>query len=249
MARWIRGLWRAGWWGHFLIVMTFIVYLPYSKHLHIFLAFFNTYYTRFESRGAMQNMPDVQREVALMFSDNPYGNTEPAPEILKFGANDVFDLSWKNLLEAYTCTECGRCTSVCPANITGKQLSPRKIMMDVRDRLEEVGANLDSQNLDCVTPELRLTSLVLTPQNYNDGKSLLDRINNEELRACTTCNACVEACPVLISPLDIILQLRRYQILDKADAPEAWNTMFTNIDNNRAPWQFSPDDRDKWTQS
>jgi ferredoxin len=168
---------RVGWWGHFLMVMTFIVYLPYSKHLHIFLAFFNTYYTRFEARGAMPNMPEVQREVALMFSDNPYASSEPAPEITKFGASDVFDLSWKNLLEAYTCTECGRCTSVCPANITGKQLSPRKIMMDVRDRLEEVGENLNNQNLEVVKAEFRLTSLVLTPENYDDGKSLFDRIS------------------------------------------------------------------------
>jgi Fe-S oxidoreductase len=168
------------------------------------------------------------------------------PENYKFGASDIFDLSWKNLMDAYTCTECGRCTSVCPANTTGKLLSPRKIMMDVRDRMEEVGGNLDDQNLDFIRKEKRKADLELTPANYDDGRSLFDFISTEELRACTTCNACVEACPILINPLDIIMELRRNQILEKSESPEAWNVMFSNIDNNRAPWQFAQDDRDKW---
>jgi heterodisulfide reductase subunit C len=236
---------RLAWWGHYLCVMTLIIYLPFSKHLHIFLAFFNTYYAPLKPRGEMENMPMIQREVASMFGEEV--GDAPAEEITKFGANDIFDLSWKNVLDAYTCTECGRCTDVCPANMTGKKLSPRKIMMDVRDRAEEVGDNLSSNNLEVVKKELRRQSTDLTAENYDDGRNLFDYISGEELRACTTCNACVEACPVMISPLDIILQLRRYQILDQSDSPEAWNTMFTNIDNNRAPWQFSPDDRDKWT--
>ena len=159
---------------------------------------------------------------------------EPEEEILKFGASDVFDLSWKSVMDSYTCTECGRCTSVCPANLTGKKLSPRKVMMDVRDRADEIGKNLDAKTH--------------TRDNYDDGKNLFDYITTEELRACTTCNACVEACPVLINPLDIIVELRRNLILDKADSPESWNVMFTNIENNGAPWQFSASDRDKWIE-
>ena len=240
---------RFAWWGHYLSVMALVIYLPYSKHLHIFLAFFNTYYAPLKSRGEMENMPMIQREVSSMFGvEMPVNEGDTlVEEITKFGVNDVFDLSWKNVLDAYTCTECGRCTDVCPANMTGKLLSPRKIMMDVRDRAQEIGDNLDDNNLDLIKPDLRRSSVDLTVENYDDGKSLFDYISSEELRACTTCNACVEACPVMISPVDIILQLRRYQILDLSDSPEAWNTMFTNIDNNRAPWQFSPDDRDKWT--
>ncbi len=236
---------RLAWWGHYLSVMALVIYLPFSKHLHIFLAFFNTYYAPLKSRGEMENMPMIQREVASMFGEAV--DETPAEEITKFGASDVFDLSWKNVLDAYTCTECGRCTDVCPANMTGKTLSPRKIMMDVRDRAQEIGDNLDSNNLEVIKKDLRRASTDLTVVNYDDGKNLFDYISAEELRACTTCNACVEACPVMISPVDIIAQLRRYQILDLSDSPEAWNTMFTNIDNNRAPWQFSPDDRDKWT--
>ncbi len=151
----------------------------------------------------------------------------------KFGASDIMDLSWKHVLGAYSCTECGRCTSVCPANITGKKLSPRKIMMDVRDRAEEIGNTLDAN------PKM-------TKKNYDDGKNLFSYITEEELHACTTCNACVEACPVMISPLDIITEMRRNLVLDDAKAPEPWNVMFTNIENNGAPWQFSNNDRDKW---
>lgn len=154
---------------------------------------------------------------------------------MKFGASDVFDLSWKNLLDAYTCTECGRCTSVCPANLTGKKLSPRKVMMDVRDRAEEIGRKLDSGEQQRAT--------------YDDGRNLFDYISHEELRACTTCNACVEACPVMINPLDIIVELRRNLILDQADSPESWNAMFTNIENNGAPWQFAASDRAKWVEN
>jgi Fe-S oxidoreductase len=151
----------------------------------------------------------------------------------RFGVGDVFDLSWKHILSAYSCTECGRCTDVCPANLTGKKLSPRKIMMDVRDRAEEVGRTLDAN------PNM-------TKANYDDGKDLFSYITEEELRACTTCNACVEACPVMIAPLDIIVEMRRHLILDEAKAPESWNVMFTNTENNGAPWQFSNADRDKW---
>ena len=238
-----------GWWGHILIVFAYLLYLPYSKHLHIILAFFNTYYGKITPKGEIENMPAVQSEVRAMMADmtgETIENHEPLPDGFKFGASDVTDLSWKNLLDAYTCTECGRCTAVCPANITGKQLSPRKVMMDTRDRLEEVGRNIAWQNLDAIDTAHRKTDTVLTVANYNDGKNLFDRITLEEIRACTTCNACVEACPVSINPLDIIVQLRRYQVLDLANAPDAWNGMFTNIDNNRAPWQFSPEDRDKW---
>ncbi len=159
---------------------------------------------------------------------------EPEEEMVKFGASDVFDLSWKSILDSYTCTECGRCTSVCPANLTGKKLSPRKVMMDVRDRADEIGKNLDAKTH--------------TVKNYDDGKNLFDYITTEELHACTTCNACVEACPVMINPLDIIVELRRNLILDQANSPEPWNVMFTNIENNGAPWQFSASDRANWIE-
>lgn len=239
---------RIGWWGHILTVFAFLNYLPISKHLHIMLAFPNVYFKPLKEAGEMDNMPGIQKEVASMFSEEEVEEEEydENAEIPKFGASDVTDLKWKNILDAYTCTECGRCTSVCPANLTGKKLSPRKIMMDVRDRAEEIGKNLDSKSLEWVKEELREEAKELTPANYGDGKSLFDFITHEELHACTTCNACVEACPVTINPLDIITQMRRHLILDIADAPNEWNTMFTNIENSGSPWQFSPDDRANW---
>lgn len=221
---------RGCWWMHILGVLFFLNYLPYSKHFHIILAFPNAYYTSLQPKGKMTNMPDIQREVLLAFEPAEGGEAATPPE--QFGAKDVRDLSWKNLMDAYSCTECGRCTAACPASLTGKLLSPRKIMMDTRDRLEEVGRHLDRGPA------------------ADDGKSLLgDYILEEELRACTTCNACVEECPVSINPLDIILQLRRYLIMDQAKAPAEWNAMFANIENNMAPWKFPPDERDQWTRS
>lgn len=217
---------KLGWWGHYLMVLTFLLYLPYSKHLHILLAFPNTFFTRPEPKGEIHNMPAIQHEVQSML-DPAFKAPEQEGEI-KFGAKDVYDLSWKSLLDAYTCTECGRCTASCPANITGKKLSPRKIMMDTRDRMADINKNGGSAD---------------------DGKTLLgDYITSEELRACTTCNACVEACPVNISPLRIIIELRRNLIMEESDSPPEWNTIFANMENNQAPWQFSPDDRLKWTE-
>jgi ferredoxin len=223
---------RFGWWLHIGTVFAFLCYLPYSKHLHIILAFPNTWYANLSAKGKMSNMPEIQTEVRAMMglpplNDTP-GDTAPSTE---FGANDVFSLSWKNLLSAYSCTECGRCTAACPANQTGKKLSPRKIMMDVRDRADEVGKNIAAQKLN--------------PAEYNDGKSLFDRISTEEIHACTTCNACVEACPVLINPLDIILQLRRHEILTQSAGPAEWLPMFNAIENAGAAWAMSVE-RDAW---
>lgn len=223
------GFERGAWWLHIAGVLFFLNYLPYSKHFHIILAFPNSYYASLEPKGKMSNMPEIEHEVSMMLE--PSGNTTDAstpPE--RFGAKDVPDLSWKNLMDAYACTECGRCTAACPASQTGKLLSPRKIMMDTRDRMEEIGDQINK-----------------TGKFEGDGKTLLyDYITPEELWACTTCNACVEECPVSISPLDIILQLRRGMVMDDAKAPAEWNAMFSNIENNQAPWKFSPDDRDKW---
>ncbi|MEX0812234.1 MAG: (Fe-S)-binding protein [Chitinophagales bacterium] len=228
---------RIGWWGHILGVFAFLVYIPHSKHLHIMLAFPNVYFSRLFEKGRLNNMEAVTNEVKLMMDPNadPYaepeaseGGEEEVPE--KFGAKDVQDLNWKHLLDAYSCTECGRCSAACPASQTGKKLSPRKIMMDTRDRLEEVGKGIDEHGPD-----------------FTDNKSLLgDYITTEELRACTTCNACVEECPVSINPLDIIFELRRHLIMEDSNSPEEWNLMFNNIENNGAPWQFSPTDRLKW---
>ncbi|HET9055382.1 MAG TPA: (Fe-S)-binding protein [Chitinophagaceae bacterium] len=222
------GMERASWWLHIVGILAFLNYLPYSKHLHILLAFPNAYYARLEPQGKMRNMPEVQNEVlyAIQPELTPTEATPPA----KFGARDVMDLSWKHLLDAYSCTECGRCSAACPANQTGKLLSPRKIMMDTRDRLEEVGRNINANG-----------------DFKDDGKALLHNyISVEELRACTTCNACVEDCPVSISPLSIILELRRSLIMEESNAPQEWNAMFSNVENNFAPWKFAPDDRDKW---
>jgi ferredoxin len=221
---------RTAWWLHIIGIFAFLNYLPYSKHLHIMLAFPNAYFTRLDAPSKMKNMPAVQKEV--LYAMQPEMAPADAAPPASFGAKDIFDLSWKNLLDAYSCTECGRCTSACPANSTGKLLSPRKIMMATRDRMEEVGKNINTNK-----------------EFKADGKSLLhDYISVEELRACTTCNACVEECPVSISPLDIITELRRSLIMEESNAPQEWNGTFSNIENNFAPWKFSPDDRDKWAQ-
>ncbi|MCW3123779.1 MAG: Fe-S oxidoreductase, partial [Flavipsychrobacter sp.] len=224
---------RTCWWLHIIGVLAFLNYLPYSKHFHIILAFPNAYYSKLTPQGEVKNMPEIQNEVLYMMEPaKALPASDVAPAHSSFGAKDVTDLSWKNLLDAYSCTECGRCTDACPANMTGKKLSPRKIMMDTRDRLEEVGKNIN-----------------LNKEFKDDGKSLLnDYITVEELRACTTCQACVEACPVTIDPLSIIMQLRRNLVMEASNAPQEWNMMFGNIENNMAPWKFSPDDRDAWTQ-
>jgi ferredoxin len=226
---------RFGWWFHITGVLAFAVYIfQDSKHLHIFTAFPNTYYSKLDPPGKWNNMPEVTKEVNLMLNLTP-ASTSPAEAPAspgRFGAKDVQDLTWKNLMEAYSCTECGRCTNSCPANITGKKLSPRKIMMDTRDRLEEVGRGIEKNGKD-----------------FQDGKSLLgDYITTEEIMACTTCNACVEACPVNIDPLDIIVQLRRFKIMEESQAPASWNAMFSNIENNSAPWKLPAADRFKWAE-
>lgn len=221
---------RTFWWLHIIGIFVFMNYLPYSKHLHVILAFPNSFYARLELKGKMPNMKEIQNEVLYMMKPELAPANADANAVIKFGAKDVQDLSWKNLMDAYSCTECGRCSAACPAYITGKKLSPRKIMMDTRDRLEEVGKEINKNK-----------------EWKEDGKTLLhDYITVEELRACTTCNACVEECPVSISPLDIILQLRRNLVMEESNAPQEWNMMFSNIENNMAPWKFSPDDRDAW---
>jgi len=221
---------RGAWWLHIVGIYAFLNYLPYSKHLHIILAFPNAYYARLEPKGEMKNMPAVQKEV--LYAMQPESAPTDAAPPANFGAKDVFDLSWRNLLDAYSCTECGRCSAACPATQTGKALSPRKIMMDTRDRAEEVGRNINANK-----------------EFKDDGKKLLHNyITVEELRACTTCNACVEECPVSISPLEIILELRRSLIMEESNAPQEWNAMFSNVENNFAPWKFSPDERDRWAE-
>lgn len=226
---------RAAWWLHITGILIFLNYLYFSKHLHILLAFPNTYFADLNPKGQFDNLESVTNEVKLMMDPNadPFAaapaneNAVPA----KFGANDVQDLNWVQLLNAYTCTECGRCTSSCPANITGKKLSPRKIMMDTRDRLVEVGNNIDA-NKGVFVP---------------DNKTLLnDYITPEELWACTSCNACVEECPVNISPLSIIMDMRRYLVMEQSAAPMSLNAMMTNVENNGAPWQYSQQDRLNW---
>src|SRR6478736_348863 len=221
---------RTCWWFHIVGILAYTIYITYSKHLHIFMAFPNTYYSNLEAKGHINNMPVVTNEVKSMLGLAP-APTAPA-EPGRFGAKDVNDLSWNNLMAAYSCTECGRCTSECPANLTGKKLSPRKIMMDTRDRMEEVGKSLEKKG-----------------PGLNDGRTLLnDYITKEEIKACTSCNACVEACPVMINPLEIILELRRYVAMEESGSPAQWNSMFQNIETSFSPWKFSPSDRFNWAK-
>jgi ferredoxin len=221
---------RGCWWFHIIGIFAFIVYVTYSKHLHIILAFPNTYYSKLQPAGSVDNLQSVTNEVKLMLDPSlPPPPSDGTPT--RFGAKDVFDLSWVNLMNAYSCTECGRCTAECPANQTGKLLSPRKIMMDTRDRMEEVGKKIDACGGTW----------------QDDGKTLLrDYISEEELWACTTCNACTNACPININPLEIIIDLRRYLIMEESKSPESITVMFNNIENNGAPWAMSAADRANW---
>jgi heterodisulfide reductase subunit C len=222
---------RGLWWVHFIGILLFLNYVPFSKHWHIIMAFPNVYFSSLKNKGEFANMSSVTTEVKLMMDPSaqpPEGYEAPSG----FGARDVNDLTWKNLMDAYTCTECGRCSSVCPANLTGKLLSPRKVMMDTRDRLEEVGKAMDVQN---------------STVKIDDGKDLHSYISAEELWACTTCNACADACPVNINPVDIIVQMRQYLVMEQSAAPSELNSMFTNMENNGAHWQFNPNDKANWT--
>ena len=216
---------RTFWWVHIIGILLFAVYVTYSKHLHIFLAFPNIYHSDDQEKGKMNNMKSITNEIKMMMGLSSENEEEPPK---RFGAKDITDLSWKNILEAYSCSECGRCTSVCPANITGKKLSPRKIMMDVRDRSEEIGKMKDKG------------------LNYNDKSLLGDYISTEEIFACTSCNACVEECPININPLDIIIECRRYAALEDSNLPPEWNSMMQNIETNFSPWKFPIDDRSNW---
>ena len=221
---------RIGWWGHILIVFGFLNYLPFSKHLHIVLGFPNTYFSNLKPKGEFTTLDSVTDVVAPNFDPAYIAKTDPNNPV-RFGVKDVQDLSWKNLMDAYSCTECGRCTSACPQNITGKALSPRKIMMDTRDRLEEVGKNIDKNKGTFV----------------DDGKALIgDYIKHEEIWACNTCNACVQECPVNIDPLAIIVEIRRYLVMEESNTRAELNNMFSNIENNGAPWQFSQADKANW---
>jgi heterodisulfide reductase subunit C len=229
------GVERFGWWLHLFVVFGFVLYLPMSKHFHILLAFPNVYFSKLQPRGEMSNMPAIMNEVKSMMGLAE--EAEMSEELPQFGAKDVMDLSWKNVLDAYSCTECGRCTAQCPANLTGKKLSPRKVMMDVRDRAVEIGRTIDLNSKGSSAP--------FDIKTYDDGKSLFDYISKEEINACTTCNACVEACPILINPLDIILEMRRYNILTESAGPADWTPMFTSLENSGSVWQV-PQERDAW---
>lgn len=230
------GIERFCWWFHIIGILGFLNYLPYSKHFHILLAFPNVWYSKLKPKTEMSEMPRVAAEVKSMLDSSippPAPPAEPAPGMPPehFGAKDVFDLTWKSLMDSYTCTECGRCTSVCPANLTGKLLSPRKIVMDTRDRLEEVGKVIDAKG-----------------KWEDDGKDLFSRISEEELWACTTCNACTQACPVNIDPVEIILDMRRFLVMEQSKPSPSLNAMFTTIENNGAAWAFGPDQRMKWSE-
>ncbi len=221
---------RSAWWIHIIGVLAFLNYVPYSKHFHIFLAFPNVYYSKLKPLTYIANMDSVTKEVKIamgLMEESAAGDEE----ISSFGAKDVRDLSWKSLMDAYSCTECGRCTAVCPANLTGKKLSPRKVVMDTRDRLEQLGKAIKKSDNEQI-----------------EGKMLLrDFITEEEIWACTTCNACSFECPVNIDPVSIIIELRRFQFMEESSAPSALNSMSTNIENNGAPWQYSAADRGNWS--
>jgi len=238
---------RFGWWLHVLVVFGFILYLTISKHLHLLFAFPNTFFTSLTPRGEMENMPVIMDEVKSMMGLTEGGDAamEMSEEIPEFGAKDITGLKWKNILDAYTCSECGRCTDNCPANITGKELSPRKIVMMVRDRAEEVGKKIRSGNSEYIREDMKGDDVKLTAENFDDGKSLFDLISDEEIFACTTCNACVEQCPLLINPLDTILQLRRYRILTDSAGPQDWMPMFTSLENSGSVWQLQ-ETREDW---
>lgn len=229
---------RFAWWGHILGILAFLNYIPYSKHFHIFLAFPQVFYSNsfVKPLGGFALNEKVKKEVELMLTGDPFATPpegEAPADDSKFGAKDVFDLKWTDLMAAYTCTECGRCTSVCPANITGKKLSPRKVMMDTRDRLEHVGKTIDQKG-----------------KWEDDGKALLhDHISHEEIWACTTCNACAEACPVNINPVSIIMQLRQYEVMEESAAPQLLNNMFNNVENAGTPWPMAAADRFNWAQN
>ena len=222
---------RSFWWAHIIGILVFLNYLYYSKHLHILLAFPNTFYANLEPKGGFEVDHHIKNEVMLMmYPEKLISDNEVSPPD-KFGANDIFDLKWTQLMNAYSCTECGRCSEVCPANLTGKKLSPRKIMMDTRDRLEEVGKNIDTNK----------------GVFKDDNKKLLNNyISAEELWACTTCNACVDACPIAIDPVSIIMDMRQYLVMEQSAAPQELNAMMSNIENNGAPWPFSNKDRLQW---
>ncbi len=234
---------RVGWWGHITMVFIFLNYLPRSKHLHILLAFPNTYFARLKPKGEMINMPEIMNEVKSMMGLGDPDAPEPdmAAELPEFGADDVNHMSWIDILGAYSCTECGRCTDVCPANITGKKLSPRKIVMNVRDRAEEMEAKIRSGNKEYAVD----AEQPLSRTNFNDGDNLWNYITREEINACTTCNACVEACPILINPLEMINKLRRHQILTESAGPADWLPLFNSIENTQAAWSVGGD-REAW---
>ncbi len=238
---------RTGWWLHLLVVYGFILYLTISKHLHLIFAFPNTFFTPLTPRGKMENMPVIMNEVKSMMGLSEGGdeNMDMNEDIPEFGAKDIQALKWKNILDAYTCTECGRCTDNCPANTTGKELSPRKIVMMVRDRADEIGKKLRSNDTKYIRADLKKDDSTLTIENFDDGKSLFDYISDQEIFACTTCNACVEQCPVLINPLDIILQMRRYRILTDSAGPSDWMPMFTSLENSGSVWQMQ-EERTAW---